>query len=168
MSEVKARGVHVGPGEGRRAKAGPWTFKILGEETGGRVSAIETFFLPGILLAPPHIHHPEDQTIIVMSGEITMEIGDETIVAPAGSVLFVPKGTRHTAWGSGPDTAVVLEVGCPAGFEGYIMELDDLIGSGKLDVQTMVGRGSVYGVEYDLPHTQELVQKHNLKLAGGM
>jgi len=166
MSE--AHPVYRGPGEGRRAHAGPWTFKILGEDTGGRVSAIETYFQPGILLAPPHIHRPEDQTIIVVSGEITMEIGDETVVAPAGSVLFVPRGTRHTAWGSGSENSVVVEVGAPAGFERYIMELDELIGSGKLDVPTMVERGLVYGCEYDLPHTQELLEKHNLQLAGGM
>jgi hypothetical protein len=48
------------------------------------------------------------------------------------------------------------------------MELDELIGSGKLDVPTMVERGLVYGCEYDLPHTQELLEKHNLQLAGGM
>ncbi len=46
------------------------------------------------------------------------------------------------------------------------MELDELIGQGKLNVQTMVERGEVYGVEYDLAHTQELVEKHGLRLAG--
>jgi mannose-6-phosphate isomerase-like protein (cupin superfamily) len=161
-----AGGVFVGPSGGRRAKVGPWNFKLVGEESDGRMSAIETYFQPGVLLAPPHLHRREDQTIMVISGEITMEVGRQTFTAGAGSVIYVPRDTYHTAWGSGSEVAVVLEVNAPAGFEGYIQELDELIGSGKLDVQSMVDRGLVYGVEYDLPHTQELVQGHGLTIPG--
>ena len=105
---------------------------------------------------------------VEISGEITLEIEDEICVAPQGSVLFIPRGTRHTAWGSGPETAVVVEVGAPAGFENYIMELDGLIASGTLDVATMVERGLIYGCEYDLPRTQVLLEKYGLTLAGSM
>lgn len=168
MADNTARAIHRQPGEGRASKTGIWTFKVLSDETAGRVSAIETYFQPGVLLAPPHIHRPEDQTIIVMKGQATFEIGDEIIVAPAGTTLFVPKGTRHTGWGSGSETAVVMEVGAPAGFEKYIMELDDMIASRNLDIPKMVERGLVYGCEYDLPHIGYLVQKYNLKLPGGM
>jgi len=49
----------------------------------------------------PHIHPHTDETFYVAEGELTFQLGDRAVVAPAGSFVFVPRGTVHTAWNSG-------------------------------------------------------------------
>lgn len=49
----------------------------------------------------PHIHPHTDETFYVAAGELTFQIGDRTVAAPAGSLVFVPRGMVHTAWNSG-------------------------------------------------------------------
>jgi quercetin dioxygenase-like cupin family protein len=48
-----------------------------------------------------HIHPHTDETFYVAEGELTFQLGDRTVVAPAGVIRLRPRGTVHTAWSSG-------------------------------------------------------------------
>jgi quercetin dioxygenase-like cupin family protein len=113
------------PGEG---EAWWWfgvlaTFKATGEQTGGRYALVE-------ILAPDgyesvlHVHHFEDEGFYILEGEMTFYVGDQTIKAQPGSLLFGPKDVPHAfTVDSGP--ARLLFVFSPAGLEAGIREMGE-------------------------------------------
>ncbi len=84
-------------GEGERrwfAGGGLWTVKATAEETGGAFTLIEDLMMRG-KTTPLHTHPREDETFIVLEGEILVHVeGTEHPVGPGG-VAVVPRGTRH-------------------------------------------------------------------------
>jgi mannose-6-phosphate isomerase-like protein (cupin superfamily) len=57
---------------------------------------------PPRLIAPPHLHHRDDEAWYVLEGTLRIRVGDDELEAPAGSAVFVPRGTPHTYWNPGP------------------------------------------------------------------
>src|SRR5919199_2824076 len=93
------------------------TIKATGEETGGLYSLVEVLEPEGE--APLHVHHREDEAFWVLEGEVTFEIGEQTIKASPGSFVFGPKDVPHRyIVESGP--ARLLFLLSPAGFEEFI------------------------------------------------
>ena len=86
-----------GEGEGERrwfAGGGLWTIKATAEETDGAFTLIEDRMTRG-KTTPLHTHPHEDETFIVLEGEILVHVeGTEHSVGPGG-VAVVPRGTRH-------------------------------------------------------------------------
>jgi quercetin dioxygenase-like cupin family protein len=72
-----------------------FTFLATGEETQGQFALIEAVARKGN--APPrHIHHREDETFYVLEGEITVSVGDRTITATPGTMVFLPRDIAHS------------------------------------------------------------------------
>lgn len=94
------------------------TIKATGKETGGRYTLVEVLEPEGEE-APLHVHHREDESFWILEGELTFEVGEETIKASPGSFVFGPKGVPHRyTVDSGP--ARLLFILSPAGFEEFI------------------------------------------------
>jgi quercetin dioxygenase-like cupin family protein len=94
------------------------TIKATGKETGGHYTIVEVLEPEGEE-APLHVHHREDEGFWVLEGELTFEVGDQTIKAGPGSFVFGPKDVPHRyTVDSGP--ARLLFVLSPAGFEEFI------------------------------------------------
>ena len=94
------------------------TIKATGKETDGRYALVEVLEPEGAE-APLHVHHNEDEAFWVLEGELTFEVGEETIKASPGSFLFGPKDVPHRyTVESGP--ARMLFLLSPAGFEEFI------------------------------------------------
>jgi mannose-6-phosphate isomerase-like protein (cupin superfamily) len=53
---------------------------------------------PPRLIAPPHVHHSDDEAWYVLEGTLCVHLGEKTIEARAGSAVFAPRGTPHTFW----------------------------------------------------------------------
>jgi quercetin dioxygenase-like cupin family protein len=110
----------AGPGEGEAL----WflgvlaTVKASAETTGGAVAVIE-HLAPRGTGSPLHVHSREDEWFYVIDGELTLWIDGETIVAPAGSFVFGPKGIPHTFIVSSEQARFLL-VTEPAGFEQFM------------------------------------------------
>lgn len=49
-------------------------------------------------------------------------VGERTVRAPAGSFVFIPRGTPHMFWNPGPHPARVLVIFAPAGLERFLEE----------------------------------------------
>jgi quercetin dioxygenase-like cupin family protein len=111
----------VGPGEGDTIEGpagGPLTFKARGEQTGGSLTAFENVIAPGD--GPPlHTHAGEDEAWYVLAGTLRFRLGDEEAVAPAGSFVFVPRGTPHCFTNAGADPARILVLFTPSGMERF-------------------------------------------------
>jgi quercetin dioxygenase-like cupin family protein len=79
-----------------------------------------------------------EELYVVLAGRATFTLADETVDAPAGSLVFVPPGTRREAV-AGEDGTTVLAVGAKAGetFEPSPWEewalADGLRRSGRID-----------------------------------
>jgi mannose-6-phosphate isomerase-like protein (cupin superfamily) len=63
---------------------------------------------PRRLIAPPHVHHKDDEAWYVLEGELRVQKGAEEVMLRAGAGLLVPKGTPHTYWNPGPGAARYL------------------------------------------------------------
>src|SRR5688500_17940192 len=89
--------VIVGPGQGdaRHVLGSIDTVKLQSTQTGGRLAAIE-WEEPNGGGPPLHVHTKEDEAYYVLSGEVTFFIGEETIEAPAGTLIFAPRGIAHS------------------------------------------------------------------------
>jgi quercetin dioxygenase-like cupin family protein len=116
---AKAFGLKEGEGEARWW-GGPSlaTIKATGKETGGRYTLVEVLGAEGEE-APLHVHHREDEAFWILEGELTFQVGDETIKASPGSFLIGPRDIPHRyTVNSGP--ARLLFILSPAGFEEFI------------------------------------------------
>ena len=54
------------------------------------------------LIAPPHVHHNDDEAWYVLEGTLCVQIGKRVVEACAGSGVLVPRGTAHSYWNPGP------------------------------------------------------------------
>ena len=94
--------------------------KAGSEQTSGRFSQLE-FDDPRGTAPPLHIHHGEDETFYVVSGSVTVLVGDERIEADAGDFVFAPRGTPH-AYVVTSERARMLVTFSPGGVEEFFVE----------------------------------------------
>lgn len=111
------------PGEGRFIDLGDFgvTVKASEDETDGLVSVIENHEPPGF--GPPiHVHHDCAEAFYVLDGEYVMYLEDREVVCPAGSFIFIPRGTRH-GFRVGDMPSHKLNFYFPASMVGYFEDL---------------------------------------------
>ena len=108
------------PGDGQPLP-GVGRVRVSSAQTGGAFEVIELRTPPGGGGPPPHIHHDHDEYFFIIQGTYTFVLGDEEVEAPAGSVAFVPRGTRHRF--KGTDGSIALGLIIPPGIEGFFREL---------------------------------------------
>ncbi|MFF3502385.1 cupin domain-containing protein [Streptomyces sp. NPDC003247] len=71
------------------------TTLLTSAQTGGELSLVESV-LPADAGPPPHTHHRESETFIVIEGEPVITAGDKEHEVRAGGVVYVSKGVRHS------------------------------------------------------------------------
>jgi uncharacterized cupin superfamily protein len=124
------KAVVLGPGQGRFIAVGSAgtgvTVKASATETGGLCTIWEGRVPPGTVGAGSHYHRERDELFYVLEGELMLRIGDETHLARAGTFAFVPRGTVHGFHNAGGDSATLLVVHHPAGFEQFLEEMQQL------------------------------------------
>jgi uncharacterized cupin superfamily protein len=64
-------------------------------------------------IAPLHVHHADDEAWYVLEGELGFRLGDEEVIARAGSAVLASRGTPHTYWNAGDQEARYLLVMTP-------------------------------------------------------
>jgi quercetin dioxygenase-like cupin family protein len=92
---------------------------VPGEATGGRFALIE-FLLPHHASPPLHTH-PQDESYIVLDGQLTAQGGEERFELRAGSTAVIPMGVAHT-FRVDSQTARVLVLSTPAGLERFVRD----------------------------------------------
>ena len=73
---------------------------------GERIRLSYATFQPNCSI-PPH-HHPNEQTGIVLEGEIRLTMGSDTRLCKKGDAFTIPDNVEHSA-ATGDKSAVVLE-----------------------------------------------------------
>ena len=106
--------VIVRPGEGPRV--GNVEFLALSEHT-------PRFNLSIVTMAPhrhgpeAHVHAEEDDSFLILDGELTFLLGDDEVPAPAGTFVLVPPGVEHTFANRGDTPVRMVNVHAPGGFD---------------------------------------------------
>lgn len=98
-------------------------WKIDGAETSHRFSVVHHPIAPRALAAPLHRHEREDEYSFVLNGRLGALLGDEVVIAGAGSWVFKPRRQWHTFWNPADEPCEIIEVISPAGFEDYFREV---------------------------------------------
>src|SRR5215213_5569635 len=104
------------PGEGRSVSVVGDVYRFLatGEDTNGKYALWEAIVPPGGG-PPPHVHSREEEGFYVLEGEITFLIGDQHLVASAGTFANMPVGTPHSFKNETDRLARMLISVAPAG-----------------------------------------------------
>ena len=126
------------PGEGKRL---PLTglLKASDKET---TSGFEVIEYQGPLTPPPHVHREHDEAFYIVEGLFTFVLGRDEHPAPAGSLVFVPRGTRHGFTAS--DGASALLVVVPGGLEGFFVELGAGLEAGRTSAEVRAALAGRY------------------------
>jgi len=119
------------------------------EATGGRMSIVDSVAPPKF--GPPrHIHHEEDETFVVLSGEIEVWLAGATIIVGPGESAFVPRGTEHTFRVIGDRPCRHLVILTPGGFEGFFADM----------------AAGQFRIPEDMPAVLESAERHALVFTG--
>jgi mannose-6-phosphate isomerase-like protein (cupin superfamily) len=102
------------------------TLRASAADTGGSFEIID---YKGPAVPPPHIHREHDEIFYILEGRFSFIIGHATKDAGAGSLVWVPRGTRH-GFSVQPGSRALL-VTIPAGLEGFFEELGKGLTEGK-------------------------------------
>jgi quercetin dioxygenase-like cupin family protein len=147
-------------GEGRTiAVVGDvYRFLATGEDTNGKYALWEAVVPPGGG-PPPHVHSREEEGFYVLEGEITVQVGDERIVATAGMFANMPVGTLHSFKNETDRPARMLISVAPAGLEQMFFEVGRPVPAGattappatKEEIEKMLAVAPRYGIEIRLP-----------------
>ena len=119
------KGFVVPPGGGKVLDMAPGRFsalKLLGGDTADSIMLFEETAPVGTETTF-HLHRDSDEVAYVLSGEVTMKIGDEVTVGKTGSCAFFPRGVPHAWKNSGAKTARILFLYTPAKAGGFFEEM---------------------------------------------
>jgi quercetin dioxygenase-like cupin family protein len=141
MSTEEPRALAYQPGEAKTVSLGAniVTFLARREDTAGIYSLTEFTVAPPPTPGPPlHIHKDAHEAMYVLEGELQVTLGEQTMRAPAGSFVYVPKGMLHTLANPGPHPAKILIILTPPGYEGYWEEMARHLATGNLPDPALV------------------------------
>jgi mannose-6-phosphate isomerase-like protein (cupin superfamily) len=108
------RAVIVPPGEGHRV--GNVEFLARTQDT-PRFNLSLITIQPHRDGPPIHQHAAEDDSFLMLDGELTFTVDGEEVVAGPGTFVLVPPEVPHTFANRGDEPARFLNVHAPAGFD---------------------------------------------------
>lgn len=88
---------------------------VSGAHTGGRVGVVRSHLDRGHA-SYRHVHHWDDEIVIVLTGEIAIHLDGHWIDAGTGTVTLLPRAREHAIVATANDTRI-LTVLAPAGYE---------------------------------------------------
>lgn len=97
--------------------------KLDGTKTDGRFLMLEVVTEPGGGAPQPHVHTREDETLYMLEGEVTVEVGGDRRTVGPGDVVFFPRGVPHSFTNTGTVASRGIGVVSPAGLEAFFREL---------------------------------------------
>jgi quercetin dioxygenase-like cupin family protein len=95
------------------------TIRVAGESVGDRFALIE--FLFPRHASPPRHTHPQDESYVVLDGELTVEIAGRRLRLSTGDVAVASMRVPHT-FRVDSETARVMVISTPAGLERFVRD----------------------------------------------
>jgi quercetin dioxygenase-like cupin family protein len=140
---------------------------VIYRVVGDSVAVVEHTLPPKALAAPLHRHQHEDEVSYVLQGQIAVLQNNEVTTGGPGAYIAKPRGVFHTFWNPGTETAHILEIIAPGGFENYFRELAKLVpADASPDVEGIMALAGRYGLEFDMGSLPMLFDKFGVGMAG--
>ena len=135
-----------------------YRFLATGDNTHGTYATWEAIVPPGGG-PPPHVHSREEEGFYILEGEITLQAGDERIVATAGMFFNMPIGLPHSFMNESTNPAKMLIMVAPAGLENMFFEVGVPLAEGSTsalpptqeEIAKLLKIAPKYGIEILLP-----------------
>ncbi|MDV6034254.1 MAG: cupin domain-containing protein [Phycisphaera sp. RhM] len=147
------------PKEGRRIGivGDVYRFLATGAETDGKYVTFEAVVPPGSG-PPPHRHSREEESFLVLEGEMTFQLGDKRFVAGEGTFLNMPVGSLHCFKNESDKTARLLISLAPAGLEEMFFEVGQPLPNeaetapppNEIEMNKLLEAAPRYGIEIKL------------------
>lgn len=129
-TEQRAEPYVLAPGETRREvrfAAGEMWVHAGPEDTAGALSIFQGTIGPNA--GPPlHVHDAEDEALLVLEGELTVQLGDQRHIVGTGGFVWMPRGVPHAFANLGTVEARALGINTPGGIERMFTEQADYLG----------------------------------------
>jgi quercetin dioxygenase-like cupin family protein len=129
----------------------------FGQEAHVLVSSAQTgdafcvlrFFIPPGNVTPPHLHRATDETFLIESGELEIDLGGELLRRRKGDVIYLPKGIPHALRVNANDEGVALVVYVvPGGFDRFFAACAEEFKKGEPKMPLLVKLAAEYGIEF--------------------
>ena len=151
MAERKGYALNDGDGERIWFAGSLVVLKALGEQTEGRLAAMDQKLPPGYT-SPLHRHNDDDEAWYVLEGDATFFCGDDRFVGAAGAWVYLPKLVPH-AFRVGARGARLLTLSTPAGFADFVKAAGEpapaleLPPAEPLDIARLAETAQRFGIE---------------------
>jgi mannose-6-phosphate isomerase-like protein (cupin superfamily) len=131
------------------------TLKANAEQTGGQYSFFEEL-LPACFQTHYHIHRNEDETFYVIEGSVEFIMDGQINQATPGSFVYLPKNIPHGLRVTGDQSARLLYMINPSGFEQFFSDFSESVG--RIDLLKPTAP--------DIPKLIEMSNKYNVRILG--
>lgn len=119
------------PGQGRAVPVphagGQLTMKAEQHQTGGLITMYESEHEPHSVGPARHYHERWTELFYILDGTFTFLVGEQIHRAPAGTTVVIPPYTIHAFHNAEDESARMLIMVLPAGFEGFFDAARDLV-----------------------------------------
>lgn len=135
----------------------PTVLHATGEATDGRFCLMEHLALPAGTASPYHMHHNEDEAFYVLDGHVRFVFGGQWLNAGPGTWVYGPREIPHGFKVVGSQSARMLLMCAPAGFEKFAVELSSPIDAppGPPDMQKLIAAAARFNVDILGPLPEE-------------
>ncbi|MCE7003241.1 cupin domain-containing protein [Kibdelosporangium philippinense] len=112
------------PLENRPNSPGNTPFKLLAEDTGGKLSLLE--WTIGAWKSGPYLHaHDFDEAFYVVDGVLEIQLGHERHILGPRHMAWAPGGTAHAFANAAARDVTVLTICSPGGLEHFFAAQGD-------------------------------------------
>lgn len=131
-----------------------YRFIATAADTGGKYTQFEAIVQPGGG-PPPHVHSREEEGFFVIEGEVAFYVGEQRVLASAGSFVNMPIGVPHRFKNESTNVARMIITTAPAGIEGMFFESGTAVPAGTTkgpppthaDIERIIGIAPKYGID---------------------
>jgi mannose-6-phosphate isomerase-like protein (cupin superfamily) len=95
-----------------------YIFLLTAKETGGQFSLFE-FTVPPERGSPPHVHHNEDETFVILEGEAEFTVAGQSHHVGKGQTVFGPRNVPHNFRNVGSVPLRMIVMTTPGGLDEF-------------------------------------------------
>ncbi len=108
--------IHPNQRKGRTVPGNPFTYEELSPEGTESMEVAIARGAPGLSTGSKALEHHGDETLLVLSGSMELEVEDKKYTLVKGDSAFIPRGQRHRLTNIGAETGEAVFVVSPAGY----------------------------------------------------
>jgi quercetin dioxygenase-like cupin family protein len=120
---------------------------VSSEQTGNAFCVLRISASPGNV-TPPHLHRTTDETFLIESGEVEVNLGGELLQGRPGDVIYLPRGIPHAPKVRGNDKLTVVVLCVPGGFDRFFAACAEEFKKGEPEMPLLVKLAGEYGIEF--------------------